>query len=78
MGDLQMFELTQFAYNLVFVELAKQVSLHCNERGTLMTSIWTAFLDLMNAQLRHIKAEKNIMARETVTSLERFHFHYET
>eukprot|EP00347_Sterkiella_histriomuscorum_P022910 403336695 len=78
LSELQKFELTQFIYNMTFIELAKQVSLHCSERGNLMQSLWSAFLELMNVQLRHIRAEKNILERETVVSLGRFHDHYET
>ncbi|CDW88738.1 ef hand family protein [Stylonychia lemnae] len=75
--ELQKFELTQLIYNMTFIELSKQVSVHCNERGSLLNNIWNAFIDLMNSQLRHIKGEKNILMRETVTCMEKFHNYYE-
>lgn len=32
----------------------------------------------MNAQMRHIRAEKNILERESIIALDKFHTHYET
>lgn len=76
-SELDRFEYTQMVYNLAFLELSKQVSMQCNERGSLISTLWKAFLSLLNSQMKHIRTEKGILERESVTSLERFHKYYE-
>jgi hypothetical protein len=45
-SDHDFFSQAEFVYNLAFVELTKQVSTHCSERGSLMSDLWTAFNSL--------------------------------
>lgn len=68
----------QLIYSACLTEIIRQVSVECNERGALLTKVWSSLMNIWETALKEKNDYLDSMQQNYLTEVKRIHHMYET